>query len=104
MITNLLITGPFRAGKTLRPGDDYQVFAWSDSGLVNVSIKCFVRPPTPPEYKECDECGAYEVESGQSVDSQVSEKAYRNTSGFLNIVATDNSHHVVAETIYIEGE
>ena len=103
MITNLIVTGPFEAGFVLRPGNDFAIIAWSDQGMLNVRIKCFVRPPVPPTYRECNECGGYDVESGAQIKSRVNEKLFYQSTGFINIVASDRTDHVVAQTIHIRG-
>lgn len=102
MITNVQIDGPFRAGRIVSPGDRLRIKVWTDQKSATVRIRCFVRPPEPPSYEPCDECGEFSVSSGDEIEFAVSHNTFDGKRGFVNIEATDPTGHIVAETLQIE--
>lgn len=98
------VDGPYRVRGLVQSGQDLRIRAWSDTAQLRIRIRCFVRPPEPPAFKHCPECGDFNVQNGEEVSFHVSKSTFGNRKGFVNIDITDAAGHVVAETIPVEAD
>lgn len=86
---------PIRVGET-------RSFEVKSAQVVRVSIRCFVRPPTPAEYRECAECGeVYERKSGERVSITPSYDTFQGRQGGIELVIDEPGQKVARYEIVI---
>lgn len=73
----------------LRPGDAYELMVRA-AEPISVQIKCFKSAPPPPGYRACEECGSFSVQSGERLRLHVSESAFRQVTGGIDITVQDS--------------
>jgi len=68
-----------------------------------VGIKCFVRPPNPPEYRDCPECGEISsLRDGEFFHVEASNETFAGNPGGLEIVVEEagvetNVYHIMTK-------
>jgi hypothetical protein len=74
----------------LRPGDTYHLKVVAPEPIA-VKIKCFKSSPPPPGYRSCEECGSFRVRSGETLFLSVSETAFREVTGGIDVTVEDRT-------------
>ncbi len=86
---------PIRVGET-------RSFEVKTVEVARVGIRCFVRPPTPAEYRECAECGeVYERRSGERVSITPSYDTFKGRQGGIELVIDEPGQKAVRYELVI---
>lgn len=76
-------TAPIRVGES-------RTFSINTRSLARVGIKCFVRPPDPPEFRECPECGVInDLADGQQFTIHAPPDAFLGHDGGIEIEVSE---------------
>lgn len=77
------------------------LIAESDSKM-EISILCFTQPPRPPKLKTCDECGRFEINSGERFYFNANPSIFENNKGYLKLIIQNQTGDVWQRKINIE--
>ncbi len=65
------------------------------TGRIQMSIKCFVYNPPPPEFKSCPECGTLNFKSNQTTSFLREMTGIQERTDRLNLNITDEDNDLV---------
>ena len=75
----------------MRYGSRRSLLVESTVGFLEVKIKCFVGHPPPPVYKECPECGTFQVASGSTTTVKAPSVAFTAGRNQLEVIVSEST-------------
>lgn len=74
----------------IRPGEIRLLMVDSDSSPIVLAIECFREPPRPAQLQPCQECGTFQITSGEYFDVKAPFSVFEYGGGYVNLCVQDS--------------